>query len=93
MFLPHLLQKEMLLRLILYCEVYFCTINIVIFLDFHSTKHGLQWLILGHVALTKIKYIPIELHYSTLSKHGGKWRVRKREKHRQVLPVFFAVNE
>ena len=47
----------------------------------------------GHVALTKIKCIPIELHYSTLSKHGGKWRVRKQEKHRQVLPVFFAVNE
>ena len=27
----------------------------------------------GHVALTKIKCIPIELHYSTLSKHG--WKV------------------
>ena len=63
----------MLLRLILYCEVYFCTINIVIFLDFHSAKHGLQWLILGHVALTKIKCIPIGLHYCTLSKHW--WKV------------------
>ena len=32
----------------------------VIFLDFHSTKQGLaHWLILGHIALTKIKYIPI----------------------------------
>ena len=29
--------------------------QVVIFLDFHSTKHG-HWLILGHVALTKIKY-------------------------------------
>ena len=27
------------------------------------------------------------------SKHGGKWRDRRREKHRRVLPVFFFVNE
>ena len=52
-----------------------------------------NWLILGHAALTKIKCIPIGLQYSTLSKHGGKWRDRRREKHRQVLPVFFFVNE
>ena len=35
-----------------------CLTIIVIFLDFHSTKHGLLWLILGHMALTKIKCIP-----------------------------------
>ena len=52
-----------------------------------------NWLILRHAALTKIKCIPIGLHYSKLSKHGGKWRERRREKHRQVLPVFFSVNE
>ena len=28
-----------------------------------------------------------------VEKHGGKWRDRRREKHRQVLPVFFFVNE
>ena len=34
----------------------------VIFLDFHSTKQGSHWLILGHMALTKIKCIPIVIH-------------------------------
>ena len=38
------------------------TNQIVIFLDFHSTKQGRHWLILGHVALTKIKCIPIVIH-------------------------------
>ena len=33
------------------------------------------------------------IHCSTFSKHGGKWRDRRREIHRQVLPVFFFVNE
>ena len=28
-----------------------------------------------------------------VEKHGGKWRDRRREKHRQVQPVFFFVNE
>ena len=37
--------------------------------------------------------IPLGIHRSTWSKHGGKWRDRRREKHRQVLPVFFFVNE
>ena len=36
---------------------------------------------------------PPGIHYSTWSKHGGKWRDRRREKHRQVQPVFFFVNE
>ena len=36
---------------------------------------------------------PLGLHYSTWSKHGGKWRDRRREKYCQVLPVFFFVNE
>ena len=27
------------------------------------------------------------------SKHGGKWRDRRREKHCEVLSVFFFVNE
>ena len=35
-----------------------CLTIIVIFLDFHSTKHGMLWFILGHMALTKIKCIP-----------------------------------
>ena len=69
----------------------------VIFLDFHSTKHELpHWLILGLMAFTKIKCIPIVIHlgsctplgihYSTWSKHVGKWRDRRRE---NTLPVFF----
>ena len=33
---------------------------------------------------------PLGLHYSTWSKHGGKWRDRRREKHCQF---FFYVNE
>ena len=59
---------------------------VVIFLDFHSTKQGVRdchWLILDHMALTKIKCIPIVIHYSTRSKHGGKRRDRRREKHCQ----------
>ena len=28
-----------------------------------------------------------------VEKHGGKWRDRRREKHRQVQPVFFFVNK
>ena len=36
---------------------------------------------------------PLGLHYSTWSKHGGKWRDKRGEKHCQVLPVFFFVNE
>ena len=69
----------------------------VIFLDFHSIKHGLpHWLTLDLMALTKIKCIPIVIHlssctplwihYSTWSKHVGKWRDRRRE---NTLPVFF----
>ena len=63
-------------------------------------------LILGHMAWTEIRCIPIipivthfsnstplGIHYSTRSKHVGKWRDRGREKHCLVLPVFFFVNE
>jgi len=40
------------------------------------------------MALTKIKYIPIVIvphlgYITTRSKHGGKWRDRRREKHCQ----------
>ena len=51
-----------------------------------------HWLILGHVALTKLKCIPIATLYSTCSKHGGKWRDTRREKHCQILPIFFFLN-
>ena len=59
------------------------TSNIVIFLDFHSTKQGLPMVDFGHMVLTKIKCIPIVIHlskkyctplgihYSMWSKHGG----------------------
>ena len=35
---------------------------------------------------------PLGLHYSTWSKHGGKWRDTRREKHCQFRPIFFFVN-
>ena len=33
------------------------------------------------------------LHNSMWSKHGGKWHDRRQEKHPQILPFFFSVNE
>ena len=66
------------------------------FLDFTQLNRDCHWLILGHVALTKIKinvsqswYIkqctPLTgyITYSKWSKHGGKWHDRRREKHCQ----------
>ena len=61
-----------------------CSTNfIVIFLDFHSTKQGLPL-----VDSYRLRYIikqctPLGLHYSTWSKHGGKWFDRRWEKHCQ----------
>ena len=37
-------------------------ITIVIFLDFTQLDRDSHWLIFGHVALTKIKCIPIVIH-------------------------------
>ena len=73
--------------------------TIVIFLDFHSTTIGWffvtwPWLKSNVSRSWYIKQCtPLGLHYSTWSKHGGKWRDKRREKHCQVLPVFFFVNE
>ena len=37
---------------------------------------------------------PLWIHHSMWSKHGGKWHDKRREKHCQILPVFFfSVNE
>ena len=56
-------------KVVTFCRLDFLIIKfqifcVVIFLDFHSTKQGLPlvMLILGHVALTKIKCIPIAIH-------------------------------
>ena len=65
---------------------------------FTQLNRDCHWLILGHVALTKLKCIPIVIHfaftamyparagihYSTWSKHVGKWRDRRGEKHCQL---------
>ena len=42
-----------------------------------------HWPILGHMALTKTKCTPIVIHYLTWSRHGGKCRDRRLEKHCQ----------
>ena len=55
-------------------------------LTFTQLNRDCNWLILGHMALTKIKCITIVIHYSKLSNNGGtggKWRDRRREKHCQ----------
>ena len=36
--------------------------NYIIFLDFTQLDRDSHWLIFGHVALTKIKRIPIVIH-------------------------------
>ena len=79
-----------------------CMINsTVIFLDFHQTGTAIGWLLVTWPWLksnvSRSWYIkqctPLGLRYSTWSKHGRKWRDRRREKYCQVLPVFFPVNE
>ena len=55
-------------------------------LTFTQLNRECNWLILGHMALTRIKCITIVIHYSKSSNHGGtggKWRDRRREKHCQ----------
>ena len=42
-----------------------------------------HWPILGHMALNKTKCTPIVIHYLTWSRHGGKCRDRRWEKHCQ----------
>ena len=47
--------------------------SFVIFLDFHSQLYrGSHWLILGHVALTKVKCIPIVPDTKTQKPNGKK---------------------
>ena len=41
----------------------------------------------------RLQCTPLGLHYITWSRRAGKWRDKRREKHCQVLPVFFFVNE
>ena len=75
--------------------------DLLIFLDFHLTKRDFHWLILVvtwpwlNSNVSRPWYIkqcsPLGIHYSTWSKHGGKWGDRRREK--PTLPVFVFVNE
>ena len=77
-----------------------CYDGVVIFLDFHSTKYGLllvdSWsrgLDLKQVYPDRDAFVPRSgIHYSTLSKNGGKWRDRRRTKHCPSC-LFFCVNK
>ena len=85
-------------------KYFFNTLGDIIYLLYSQTftqlNRDCHWLILGHVALTKIKCIPIVIHEAM---HPARdtlqyvikawWKVSDRRREKPTLPVFFFVNE
>ena len=83
----------------IYCAVQFKQKVLLYSLTFTQQNRDCQWLIPGHVALTKIKCIPIVIHHAmypardTLQHVIKAWWKVVWQKAGKTLPVFFFVNE